>query len=117
MPATGPVNFPIPSQSLVSTNLIPVPNMTAAPQIGFGPLGGVAPPVQLTAPKATAGDEDQKVKSRLNPDRENYFFQPPKSSNLKTHHFTNGIDGFDPGSTDYEREQMKKEIYRNTIVS
>ena len=40
--------FTLPT-SLVSTSLVSVPGVGPAPQIGFGPLGGVAPyiPVQV----------------------------------------------------------------------
>ena len=43
VPASGVDTFPLPSQQLVTTNLIPVPGVPAAPTIGMGPLGGVAP--------------------------------------------------------------------------
>lgn len=110
VPAVTNDTFPLPSQQLISTSLVQMPGMSAAPQIGFGPLGGVAPMGMPAGPqttrenKPTPEDKDDK-----------YFFQPPKTGYERTHHFTAGLDGHDPGSTDFEAEDLKKRLFREQL--
>ena len=112
VPAATPGQFLLPSQSVVSTQLLPIPGFPAAPQIGFGPLGGVAPPPE--APKTAKNEESNGTKGGGGG---GYNFTPQRSGYRKTHHFTNGLDGFDPGSIDPEYQEFKKLKYRDDITS
>lgn len=111
VPAVTQDTFPLPSQQLISTSLVQMPGMSAAPQIGFGPLGGVAPMGMPAAAPQTAREKKPEGGSQ----GDKYFYQPKKSGFERTHHFTSGIDGHDPGSTDFEAEELKKRLFREQL--
>ena len=46
----------------------------------------------------------------------NYAFTPKKSGFARTHHFTNGLDGYDAGDDDPMFNEFKKHKYREALL-